>query len=130
MGKGLEATGFRACLRNCRSVLFLECSLYKAVKVKVGEKGIINFKCQDEFVYFTHVHRLQNRHKITCTGSKLNRPADSRNQNMLCFLLLFPFLLSYPGNFYCLQVGSSVPEPNAKGIGKEKKNHPRKKRNF
>lgn len=107
MGKGLEATGFKACLRNCRSVVLLACSLYKAVKVKVGEKGIINFICQEEFVYFIHVHRLQNRHKSTCTGCKINRPMDSRNQNMLCFLLLFPCLLS-------LQVGASVPEPNAK----------------
>lgn len=65
MGKGLEATGFRASsLRNCKSVILLECSLYKVVRVKVGEKGIVNFICQ-EFVYFIHVHRLQNKHKIT-----------------------------------------------------------------
>lgn len=121
VGKGMEATGFWACLRNRKSVVLLECSLYKVVKVKVGEKGIINSICQEEFVYFIHVHRLQNRHKITCTGSKINRPADSRNQTMLCFLLLFPFLLSYHGNLCCLQVGASVPEPNAEGTGKEKK---------
>lgn len=71
-----------------------------------------------DYIYFIYIHRLKNKHKIACTGSKINQPADTGSALFLTFI---PFPFGYHGNLCFLQVDASFLRTKGFRDGKGKK---------
>lgn len=59
MGKGVEATAYRACLRNCKSLVLLDCSVLSARKQHWRERQYeLYISIEKKGLYFKKMHHF------------------------------------------------------------------------